>query len=156
MSISKTAEKGFFAKSSQQEFERLCNLKALGLIDPPQVGVQFHKNFAQDAMRTKSGYYETKLPWKPDHLKLPCNKELATARLRSTTRRLQNIGKLNDYNEVMEEQIQEGILEQIPPKPSGEQEHYIPHQAVIRDDAESTKLRIVYECSAKEMLSSHL
>ena len=28
--------------------------------------------------------------------------------------------------------------------------HYIPHQPVIRDDAESTKMRIVYDCSARQ------
>ena len=88
MSISKTAEKGFFSESSQQEFDTFCNLEALGLIDLPQVGVQFHKKFSKNLPRTKSGYYESKLPWKPDHPKLPCNKELATARLRSTIRKL--------------------------------------------------------------------
>ena len=87
---------------------------------------------------------------KPDHLTFPCNKELAAARLKSTTRRLQNIGRIDEYNEVMKEQIEEGILERVPPKPTGEKVHYIPHQAGIRDDAESTKLQIVYDCSAKQ------
>ena len=150
MTHSQSPEKGFFAKTSQQEFDRLCNLEALGLVDPPQEMGQFHKNFSQGLMQTEDGYYETRLPWKPDHLTLPCNKELAAARLKSTTRRLQNIGRIDEYNEVMKEQIEEGILERVPPKPTGEKVHYIPHQAVIRDDAESTKLRIVYDCSAKQ------
>ena len=33
--------------------------------------------------------------------------------------------------------------------PTGEAIHYIPHQPVIRDQAKSTKMRIVYDCSAK-------
>ena len=33
--------------------------------------------------------------------------------------------------------------------PTGEAKHYIPHQPVIRDQAKSTKMRIVYDCSAK-------
>ena len=28
--------------------------------------------------------------------------------------------------------------------------YYVPHHSIIREDAESTKLRIVYDCSAKE------
>ncbi len=74
----------------------------------------------------------------------------ATARLRSTTRRLENIGKLYAFNEAMQEQLQEGILEEVLTKPLGEQVHYTPHQPVIRDDAVFTKLRIIYDCSAKQ------
>jgi hypothetical protein len=50
---------------------------------------------------------------------------------------------------VMEEQLREGILERVPPRQTGEVVHYIPYQPVIREEAESTKLRIVYDCSAK-------
>ena len=37
----------------------------------------------------------------------------------------------------------------VPEIPTGEAIHYIPHHPVIRDQAESTKMRIVYDCSAK-------
>lgn len=49
----------------------------------------------------------------------------------------------------MEAQIKEDILESIPKEPSGQIVHYVPHQPVIREDAESTKMRIVYDCSAR-------
>ena len=49
----------------------------------------------------------------------------------------------------MKEQVQKGILEPIPQQPTGEVIHYIPHHPVIREEAESTKIRIVYDCSAK-------
>ena len=52
----------------------------------------------------------------------------------------------------MQEHIQNGIIEEIPECPTGEVVHYVPHHAVMREDAESTKLRIVYNCSAKESL----
>ena len=58
--------------------------------------------------------------------------------------------KLNEYHTVMEQQLEEGILELVPEVPTGEVIHYIPHQAVIREEAESTKMRIVYDCSAKQ------
>ena len=78
------------------------------------------------------------------------NKELTLARLRSTSKRLEKIGKLPKYHEIMKQQLNEGILEPVPENPTGEVVHYIPHQAVIRDEAETTRLRIVYDCSAKE------
>ncbi|XP_065052545.1 uncharacterized protein LOC135681850 [Rhopilema esculentum] len=49
----------------------------------------------------------------------------------------------------MREQLDKGIIERVPDKLTGEIVHWIPHQAVIRDNAESTKLRIVYDCSAR-------
>ena len=36
-----------------------------------------------------------------------------------------------------------------PEIPTGEAKHYIPHQSIIKDQAKSTKMRIVYDCSAK-------
>ncbi|XP_004211237.1 uncharacterized protein LOC101239978 [Hydra vulgaris] len=50
----------------------------------------------------------------------------------------------------MMEQISEGILEKVTEKPTGEIVHYIPHQAVIKENAESTKMRVIYDCSAKK------
>ena len=49
----------------------------------------------------------------------------------------------------MQEQIQEGIMEEVPPNSADEVLHYVPHHPVIRDKAESTKLRILYDCSTK-------
>ena len=42
------------------------------------------------------------------------------------------------------------LEEPTPDQPSGNQEHYIPHRAVLKENAETTKLRIVYDCSSKE------
>ena len=49
----------------------------------------------------------------------------------------------------MEQQLEEGILEVAPEIPTGEVIHYITHQPMIREQAETTKMRIVYDCSAK-------
>ena len=64
-------------------------------------------------------------------------------------KRLERIGKLTEYNAVFQDHLKEGIMEEVPAKPTGEVTQYIPHQAVIRENAQSTKLRIVYDCSAK-------
>ena len=58
-------------------------------------------------------------------------------------------GNYEKYWEIIEDQKEEGIVETTPVVPSG-QEFYIPHKAVIRESAESTKLRIVYAESTSE------
>ena len=147
---SSEVEKGFLVRSSQSEFEKLCSFEVLGLTDQSDTDSEFHEDFTERIRKTEGGYYETRLPWKLDHLPLLSNKELATARLHSTTRRFEWVGKLSEYNDVLQDHIREGMIGRVPLKPTGEVVHYIPHQAVIFEEAESTKLRIVYDCSAKQ------
>ena len=86
---------------------------------------------------------------KPSRPDLTTNKEKAISRLKATTRKLEKIRKLQKYDIIMQEQIQEGIIEEVPPKTIGEAVHYLPHHPVTYEEAESTKLRIVYNCLAK-------
>ena len=109
----------------------------------------FHEDFKDHLQRLDDGTYSTRLPWNPDHPPLPSNKQLTIGRLRSTTQKLERMQRLKEYHMVMTEQLAEGILEEVLETPTGEVIHYIPHQPVIRDQAESTKMRIVYDCSAK-------
>ena len=57
---------------------------------------------------------------------------------------------LRRYNNTIQEQIQTGIMEDVPAdaKPST-QAHYFPHHAVVRTDKSTTKLQTVYDASAK-------
>ena len=143
-------EKQFFLKTGQEEFEKLCSLDVLGLADTgTKEDAMIHEEFLQQLTKTPRGYYETKLPWKEDRVPLPTNKNLSTARLHSTVRRLERTGKLQEYDQIMQEQIADGIIEPAPTHPTGEVVHYIPHQAVIHEDVETTKMRIVYDCSAR-------
>lgn len=49
---------------------------------------------------------------------------------------------LEKYDAIIKDQLDEGIVERVPGPPVGV-EFYIPHKAVVREAAESTKLRIV-------------
>jgi len=144
------AEKQFLLTTGQEEFEKLCSLDVLGLKDtrsPKNKNV--HEDFLQQLHKMQGGFYETRLPWKEDHVPLPTNKNLSVARLNSTIRKLERMGKLEDYDQIMQEQVNTGIVEPVPPHQTGEVVHYIPHQAVIREQAETTKMRIVYYCSSR-------
>ena len=119
------------------------------MADPIDKQVFVHESFKQQLEKNDAGFFETRLPWKPYHMALPENKQLSIARLRNTTRKLEKNGKLEEYNEIMREQLTTGVIEHVPESPSGNIVHYVPHQSVIREKAESTKMRIVYDCSSK-------
>ena len=68
-------------------------------------------------------------------------------RLHNQVSKLRRMGKLEEYHEIIQNQLKEGVVEPAPVKPIG-REFYMPHRAVIRETAETTKLRVVYDCSA--------
>ena len=64
-------------------------------------------------------------------------------------KRLERNGTYEQYNEIIQDQLKQVVIETAPPN-STKKELYIPHKGVAKQDAESTKLRIVYDASAKE------
>ena len=69
----------------------------------------FVENIKHDGTR-----YEVNLPWKPSHPMLPDNFALSLGRLRSLTKRLQNNPNVFDnYNQIIVEQEQSGIIERV-------------------------------------------
>ena len=56
---------------------------------------------------------------------------------------------LNEYNSVILDQLSKGIIERAPTQDQGSNIHYMPHHPVIRKERSTTKVRIVYNGSAK-------
>ena len=63
-------------------------------------------------------------------------------------RKLEKNGQYAEYDGIIQEQLRLGIIERAPEVPTGK-EFYIPHKDVTRKNAEITKLRIVYDASAR-------
>ena len=71
-------------------------------------------------------------------------------RLNSLYKRLQREPPLlNDYDEIIKEQINDGIAERVNETdvPELGENYFIPHQAVIRKHTASTRLKIVFDGS---------
>jgi hypothetical protein len=79
---------------------------------------------------------------------LPNNKQGSLQRLSKLGKNLQRKDLIAAYNEVIENQVKENIVERAPVQASG-QEFYIPHKPVVREATSSTKLRVVYDASAR-------
>ena len=78
----KPLDKEFFVSSSQSEFERLCSLDVVGLVDKQQATLdeQFHEDLCEHLKQTEDRSYTTALPSKLDHPVLPENRDLAQVR----------------------------------------------------------------------------
>ena len=93
--------------------------------------------------------YEVLLPWRDNHPAISNDYELyCVNRLKSLQRKLLKEPELiREYNQIIEEQLSKGIVEEVAAEKDNENEdvHYLPHHAVIRRDRETTKQRIVYD-----------
>ena len=124
---------------------KLWDLETLGIRENDPVHMALEEEIVFNGER-----YTVPLPWRAGKFKVPVNRGLAEGRLRNQHRKLKNTpGILEEYDKIIREQLQEGIVEEVPDNPSGNRTTYIPHQAVIREDAATTKVRIVYDASAK-------
>lgn len=98
-------------------------------------------NFVTRSNFEKEDIYEVSLPWKTPRQDLPNNYELSLQRLKGLFRCLKHD----------KEQVQEGIVKCVVDStgPDITGVHYLPHQAVIRKEKITTKLRVVYDASAR-------
>lgn len=105
-----------------------------------------------DTIKFRDGRYEVQLPWKTPRRDLPNNFELSQGRLNGLLRRLRHDSDiLHEYDSIIKTQLQQGIVELVDASAAVDVPgvHYLPHRAVIRRDKQTTKLRIVYDASAK-------
>ena len=136
-------------QTSHADYEELCRLDVLGLEDAPEQDQNaVHAEFKEQLQRSSEGWYEIGLPWKGNHPELPTNKQGSLRRLTNLTKKLQRNELTAEYDAIIREQLQDNIVEAAPENTT-EKEFYIPHKAVVRETAETTKMRIVYDASAK-------
>ena len=101
------------------------------------------------------------LPFKEEHPVIPDNYLLARNRLTSSLKRSKSKPDiLQRYDTVIKEQLNSGVVEMID-KRHEEQclpgtVHCIPHKEVVKEDRATTKLRIVYDASAKSRTEPRL
>ncbi|XP_020909539.1 uncharacterized protein LOC110247453 [Exaiptasia diaphana] len=143
-----------FTQTASCDYKELCRLDVLGLQDTPSGDQQaVYAEFKDQLKRDPKGWYETGLPWKGDHPPLQNNKAGSLRRLETLVNKLRRNGQLETYNTIIQEQLKDGIIEEAEETAKG-REFYIPHKPVIREDSETTKMRIVYDASARPIANA--
>ena len=117
-----------------EKVKKFWEIESIGAL--PHEGT-VHDKFL-DTIRACDGRYEVSLPWKEQHILLPGNYPLAVSR------RLKGHPEMfAEYNHIIQEQSLQGIISDVDPL------HYFPHHQVVREDKQTTKVRILYDASAK-------
>ena len=132
------------------------DLETIGVINEPdnaedlRVIDSFKNTIIQDGDR-----YEVCWPWKSSKYELPSNFSLAGARLRSLMKNFKNAKMKKEYDDIINQQLEDGIVEVADCSTEYKQRdevvtHYLPHHAVVSE----TKMRIVYAGNAKSSKSA--
>ena len=102
----------------------------------------------------KGKRYEVGLPWQDDLVCDPISSDyrLCRGRLESLYVKLKGKPELMaEYDAIFGEQFRTGIIEQVPVSRENEVGvHFMPHNSVVRKDRETSKLRTVFDGSAKQ------
>ena len=96
------------------------------------------------------GHYQLAIPWRHERPSLPNNFEEARKRLFSLEKALLKKPKLaTQYCEGMQSNIDKGYLKKVTHWNVEDRAWYLPHFPVVREDKETTKVRIVFDSAAK-------
>lgn len=101
--------------------------------------------------RLESGRYEVRLPMKPEMKeRLGSSKEIAIAQFKNLERKLiRNEDLAKQYKQFISEYEQLKHMKLASSKHRAEIECFLPHHAVRKEDSCTTKLRVVFNASAK-------
>lgn len=129
------------------------NLETLGIREETDftINEQIEAEFLSTLKREDEGRYSVNWLKKDNFDQLPSNINIAFWRLKSNLKTLQkNPEFLAKYKQVFDDQLANGIIEKVTNKtPHSVIMSYLPHQPVVTPDKATTKLRVVYDGSAK-------
>ncbi|XP_058804710.1 uncharacterized protein LOC131671918 [Phymastichus coffea] len=106
------------------------------------------EHYATHTTRDASGRYVVRLPFRDSKFNLGSSKQQALRRLHSLENKLGKDHHLKaEYYKAMNEYITLGHMTLCEEDPGDW--YYIPHQAVVKESSETTKVRPVYDASSK-------
>ena len=126
------------AQALDERLKKFWDLESFGVTDTNTAVLEDFKN----NVRFVSGRYEVSLPWKIPSADFPDNYQLCHKHLKGLLQRLrQNEEILAEYNTIIHNQFQQGIVEYFDDsKCQSNTIHYLPHHPVVRCDKDTTKV----------------
>ena len=104
----------------------------------------------EESLTYADGRYSVAIPWKESAPQLHDNYQMALKRLENTEKRLRKNPEVAEiYKQTIEKYVEKGYVQKIS-ETSPETKWFLPHFPVIRPEKETTKVRIVFDASAKQ------
>ena len=131
-----------------QRFWDVDDSKEIQIVKPEE---KIARDLVAETLTFEDGHYSVGLPWKTKDRDLPDNFTMAMYRLKSTDKRLQKSPELaKAYSDVLETYQDKGYIRKVlPEEEKSDQVWYLPHFPILRPDKSTTKVRVVFDASAK-------
>ncbi|GFY77442.1 DUF1758 domain-containing protein, partial [Trichonephila inaurata madagascariensis] len=130
-------------------FWKLDSVPEASLLTSEERACEDH--FIKTHVRNEDGRYVVRLPFHSPPSKLGDSRESAIRRFNSLEHSLiKKPAIYSQYRDFMQEYLTLGHMELVPKHDYAIREaYYLPHHAVLRDSSTTTKLRVVFDASAK-------
>ncbi|XP_066600991.1 uncharacterized protein [Prorops nasuta] len=110
--------------------------------------IQCEEHYTKTVSREINGRYTVRLPFRNECEKIGDSKTIALKRFLLLERKLNKDEKMREeYSRMIDEYISLGHMSLA--QPVSGLEYYMPHHAVVKETSATTKLRIVFDASAK-------
>ena len=129
-----------------REVENFFKLETIGISN--EEDKQVCENLLDD-IQFSEGRYEVKLPFKDSNPIIEDNYNLSSNRLKGLVKKLRKAELFERYDEIIINQLEEGIIEKADNRPEVGKVTYLPHRHILRENHESTPMRIVFDASAR-------
>ena len=142
------------SKEITEALDKFWKHESLGLLE--ETPIMQEKNKSTIEYDEKQKRYQVSLPWKNESFEpLTSDYEMCKNRLNSLYRKLKGQPDLLiQYDRIFKDQLAEGVIERASPEENTGNTHFLCHFGVIRNERETTKLRVVFDGSAKSLQSN--
>ena len=135
--------------------EKLFSLDVLGVEDRGDTNSEILNEFKENITRRDDGRYQITFPWISGRKPTDTNEQQSRKRLQYVNRKLDKTPELKqEYDDIVNQQLSAGVVENAPEIPTGDRVYYMPHKPVVRQKATTTKVRMVFDASAKPNATS--
>lgn len=115
------------------------------------------RHFTENVSRSVDGRYIVALPFRDDAASLGNSMQMARQRFYNIERKLQRDNELKvEYSKFMSDYLRLGHMEEIHESMVPKINYFMPHHCVIKPDSSSTRLRVVFDASAKSTTGKSL
>lgn len=136
--------------SVETNLDKLYKVESLGISDSSDYDTEQISKF-DESIELINGKYHVQLPWKESIKDVRSNFEVSKLILNKVVNKLNETELYDSYNNVIQQQVEDGIIEPISLDSINVYDHvWVPHRPVVKHDEQSTtKVRIVLNCSLK-------